>query len=254
MHLSSAFLPGSRSAGEKTSGRVDQRVFIEEEIMEHRTRYFISGFIILAIGLALGAGLFSGRVAVVSADQGPLVDGQPQQPTPTGSIRDQADPQPAPMGAAAHYYMSYAANEFHSTHSDLTYASFGAAIYALNIPGGGFSFKLPVSLPNGSQVLSITTYVVDNSASNMSIQLYRVTLATAAQGELASVTTAALTNSTAVQSVTMSGAPIAVIDTTNYAYSIRYAPVITGSAHEMVGVKIEFIPPPGYLYLPFAHQ
>jgi hypothetical protein len=228
----------------------------EEETMKHLIRYIISGFVILAIGLALGGSLFPGSVAVVSADnEGPLVDGQPQQPTPETSIPDQPAPPPDLQAAATSYTWTYAANEFHSTHSDLTYSSYGPAIYALNIPVGSFSFKLPVNLPDGSQVTSITIYVVDNSAaSNMSIQFYRVNPTNSTQIELDSTTTVGLPTSSAVQPVTMTGTPITTIDKTHYSYAIRYAPLIVGNLHQMVAVQIEFIPPLGYTYLPFVER
>ena len=205
--------------------------------------------IILVIGLVLGFLMHFGNGTVVSAAEGPIIDGQ-VQPEQDDALPDQAINSPTTLSSVT-YYRSYAANEFHSTHSDLTYASYGPAIYALNIPAGGFSFKLPIDLPNGVEVTYITVYVVDNTADyNLNIQFYRVRLSNATQVELDSVSTASLPVSTAVQSVTMFGNPIAIIDTFNYAYAIRYAPVITGSAHQMVGVRIGYqAPTVGFLPL-----
>lgn len=218
--------------------------------MKHLIRYFISGSVILAIGLALGASLFSGSVAVVSADEeGPLVDGQVQQPTPDTSMPDQTAPPTTFLAAATSATWSYAANEFHPNHYALTYASYGPAIYALNIPSS-YSFKMPVGLPNGSQVTRITFYVVDNSTNNMSLQFYRINLTNATQIELGSTSTSGLPTSPNVQAVSITGTPIATIDNTLYAYTLRYAPLITGSEHQLVGAKIEFIPPVGFTYLP----
>jgi hypothetical protein len=199
----------------------------------------ITGAVILAVGMALGGGM------VASAAEAPLVDGQ-SQPAQDASISDPAGPS-APLAGATLYRM-YAANEFHSTHSDLTYASYGPAIYALAIPGGGFSFKLPLDLPNAAQVTRITIYLVDNDDThNMSMQFYRVKLSNATQIELDSVSTVSLPSSSAVQTVTMTGAPITITDSTQYAYCIRYAPVIIGNLHQMVGVRVEYTAPSGYL-------
>jgi hypothetical protein len=213
--------------------------------MKHLIGFIIFGTVILTIGPVLGGSLHSEIGAVASATAAAIVDGQSQSTLGT-SLPDPASSSPLLAGATV--YRSYAANEFHSTHSDLTYASFGPAIYALNIPAGGFSFKLPVDLPNGVQVSRITVYLVDNSpGSNMTIQLYRVNLSNATQIELSSVSTSGLPTSSAVQTVSMSGSPLAVIDTVNYAYALRYAPTITGSLHQIVGAQIE------YNFLPAAY-
>jgi hypothetical protein len=209
--------------------------------MKHLIRFFLAGAVILALGLALGGSLRPGSGAVANAQSPGPIDGQDIPPLDT-SMPDEVAAGPAALGGPTH--RTYSANEFLSTHSDLTYASYGPAIYALSIPGGGFSFKLPLDLPNGSQVTSITVFLVDNTPSyNMSIQFYRVTVSTAAQIELDSVSTVGLPTSSAVQSVTMTGSPIAIINTFNYAYTIRYAPVITGNLHQMVGVRIYYIAP-----------
>jgi hypothetical protein len=221
--------------------------------------FMIVGIVILAIGLAVGLNLHPGSGSVASAQEGPMIDGQTadgaafDQQTQDGTLIDgqaqtesdssKADQVITPTYgvSAATNYRSYAANEFHSTHSNLTYASYGPAIYALAIPGGGFSFKLPLDLPNGAQVTRITVYLVDNDAThNMSIQFYRVTLSNATQYEISSVSTVNLPTSPNVQTVTMVGAPITIIDTTQYTYCIRYAPVIIGNLHQMVGVRVEY--------------
>jgi hypothetical protein len=207
--------------------------------MKRLIGFMIVGIVILAIGLAVGINLHPGSGSVASAQEGPIIDGQ-VQPDSDFSIPDEVTAPANPLFAATQY-RSYAANEFHTTHSNLTFASYGPAIYALNIPGGGYSFKLPIDLPNGATVTRITVYLVDNSADyNMSIQFYRVKLSNATQIELDSVSTVGLPTSSAVQSVIMDGTPIATIDYSNYAYAIRYAPVITGNLHQIVGVRFEY--------------
>jgi len=219
--------------------------------MKHLIGFIIFVTVILSIGLALGGSLHLGIGAVASATEAPVVDGQ-ALPAPGASLPEPAAPSALLAGATV--YRTYSANEFHSTHSDLTYASYGPAIYALAIPGGGFSFKLPIDLPNGVQVSRITIYLVDNSPdSNMSIQFYRINPTNATQIELDSVSTVGLPTSTAVQTVTMSGSPITIINTVNYAYALRYAPLITGNLHQMVGARIEYNFPPA-AYLPFVSK
>jgi hypothetical protein len=113
---------------------------------------------------------------VARAAEGQNVDGQ-IQPMPDTSLPAQEQDPLLPLLINAKQYRSYLATDFQSTHSDLTFASYGPAIYALNIPSGGFSFKMQIDLPNGAQISRITIYVVDNNADkNMSFQHYRVKL------------------------------------------------------------------------------
>jgi len=207
--------------------------------MKRSIRFIIAGAVILALGQALGGSLRPGSGAVANA-QGES-DGQ-IRPMPDASMRGEVAAAAAPSGGAT-AYRTYWGNEFLSTHSNLTYASSGPAIYALALQGS-FAFKLPVDLPNGSEVNSITIYLVDNSAgNNMTIRFYSIYPTTSTQYELTSASTAGLPTNPGVQTVTMSGAPITIIDTVNYAYALVYEPVITGSLHQMVGARIQYIPP-----------
>jgi len=221
----------------------------KEIAMNRLIRYILVGFVILVLGLGLGFGLRIGVGSVASAQEGPLIDGQPQADL-DGSTLEQETTVSVPMASAVVYKM-YWANEFLSTHSDLTYASYGSTLYALAIPGGGFSFKLPLDLPNGVQVTSIMVYFVDNNSTyNMSFQLYRINPATAAQVELDSISTSGMPTSPDVQYVTVTGTPITVINNVDYAYTIRYAPVIVGSSHAISGVRVGYqYPAVGYLPL-----
>jgi len=152
----------------------------------------------------------------------------------------------APAGSAcsatgATYSQAFSSAEFLSTNSELTYSALGQSLYATAVPSGGYSFRLPLHLPDGASVTAIKFFVIDNdSGNNMSLQLYVMTLENGVQSELASITTAALPTSTGVQSVQITGSPIVTIDYATRAYALRYAPVITGTNHRLVGVRITY--------------
>jgi hypothetical protein len=217
------------------------------ETMKRSNGLVIGGIVILAIGAILGFGFHYGSVA--SAQEGLLVDGQVQAEVDDSNSEQVTNPPVTMAGAVS--YLTLASYEFQPTHSDLTFASYGPAIYALNIPAGGYSFKAPVSLPNGASVTNIKIFLVDNSAdSNMYIQFYRIRMSNSTQTELDWVSTVGLPPSTAVQTVAMTGAPISIIDNIQYAYSIRYQPVITGSEHQIVAAQIQYqLPVAAYMPL-----
>jgi hypothetical protein len=206
----------------------------------------LPGLIIALLGLLLAVISQPGSGTAASTPEPPTIDGQVMSST---AVSEAARPD-TPAAPGPTMYRTIPSFEFHPTTSNLTYSSYGSAIYALAIPGGGFSIKAEVDLPNGAQVTRITVYVVDNSSTdNMSIQFYRTQLSTSDQIELDSVSTAALPTSTAVQTVSMSGTPIAIIDNSQYAYCLRYGPVITGNAHMLVGARVDFNVPTGFLPL-----
>lgn len=181
---------------------------------------------------------------VTSTRQLPIADGQPL----LASSALELLPSKAVASSGPVYYRTYGSYEFRSAHSDLTYAPSGGGLYALAIPPGGQSFKAPVDLPNGAQVNRIRFYVIDNSASDMTLALYQVEPAVSTgQSEIAWVSTSGLASSTAVRTVTITGTPIVTIDNLRYAYALRYAPVIAGMAHMLVGAQIEFSLPTNYL-------
>jgi hypothetical protein len=205
----------------------------------------LTGSIIVTLGLILSGTFQPGRGTAASTPEPPTVDGQI---VPSTAASEAAQPDAPAAGGVL--YRSIASYEFQSTTSDLTYSSYGPAIYALAIPGGGFSFKAPLVLPYGAQVTRITLYVVDNSdSSNMSFQFYRVNLSNSTQIEVDSVSTVGLPSSSGVQTVSMFGSPIAIIDNSLYAYCLRYAPVITGNLHQLVGARVEYTVPSGFLPL-----
>jgi hypothetical protein len=152
----------------------------------------------------------------------------------------------APAGSAcsatgATYAQTFGGLEFRPGHSGLEYAPVGASIYATAIPSGGQSLRLPVHLPDGAFVTGITFYVVDNDAGNdMTLQLYATSPESYNQTGIAGVTTAALPVSASVQAVTMTGSPIVTINNSIHSYLLRYGPVITGSNHLLVGVRITY--------------
>ena len=197
-----------------------------------------------AAGMVIPPAVSTVTPVVTSTTQLPVADGQPLLASSASGLL----PSKAVASSGPVYYRTYGAYEFHPVHSDLTYAPSGAGLYALSIPGGAVSFKAPVDLPNGAQVNSISFYVIDNSASNMTLQLYRVEpAASMGQSQIASVSTSGLAISTTVRTVTITGTPIVTIDNLRYVYMLRYQPVISGTNHMLVGAQIEFSLPTNYL-------
>jgi hypothetical protein len=107
-------------------------------------------------------------------------------------------------------------------------------------------------LSNGARVTSISFYVVDNSETeNMKLEFYRTEpAANISQYQIGYVTTANLPTSPDVQTVTLPGIPIIEkIDYVHYAYQLRYEPVIAGTSHLLVGARVEYSLPTGFLPL-----
>ena len=213
------------------------------------SRGVIIAVVILTSGFVLQTSPQTEREMVVLATEGPpVIDGQVQL-TPDISPPDEMVPLDAKQSDST-LTKVYSGNEFISTNSDLTYSSSGPAIYALNIPAGGYSFKLPLNLPDGVQITRITVYVVDNDPdATIWVSLYRINPLNKNQSQIDYVSTTGLPTSSSVQSVVMSGTPIATIDNTQYAYCIRYAPLIVGNLHQLAGVKVEYNYPVT-IYLP----
>ena len=153
----------------------------------------------------------------------------------------------APAGSAcsatgATYTQTFAGWEFRPTHSDLTFAPVGAALHALALPAGGQSFKAPLHLPDGASVTAISMFVIDNDpVNNMTLQI-AVNNPSVSFGQSfpASISTTNTVTSPNIQTVQLLGAPILTIDNSTNAYTFRYPPVITGSTHLLVGVRITY--------------
>jgi len=214
---------------------------------------FLEIFVIVLAG-GLAALLLAGHIlpgysqVVPTPPPSPLVDGLPA-PSLDVPGPDQAGATSV-LGPTA--YLMVGSWEFMPTLSTLTYGVYGAAMYAVSIPGSGVSFKTPVHLPNGAQVTKVSFYIVDSSSTdNMTLQFYRTQPAVStSQYEIGFVTTASLPTTAAVQTVSIIGAPVlTTIDNTQYAYCLRYAPVITGTAHMLVGARIDYSVPTYYLPL-----
>jgi hypothetical protein len=217
--------------------------------MKRLAAWLFTGLIVAATGLGLASVLRSGSGVVAGPAVPPLVAG--------ASVDAASNPGPivrvAPAAADATLSRTYAANEFRPNHSDLTFAPSGPAMYATSLPIGDNSFRCPLDLPQGAQLKRITFYVVDNSATrDLLLLLYQVEPSALAQTEIASVTTNGLPTSPAVQSVVISGTPLATIDNARYAYALRYRPIIVGSAHLLVGATVEYSLPSGFL--PFVNK
>jgi hypothetical protein len=172
-----------------------------------------------------------------------MVDGLIQD---SSTVADTALP-PLPAPGPHVYHRTYGGSDFHTTNSDLTYSAYGMSIYATAIPGGGFSLRQVLDLPDGAQITRIDFYVIDNdSTSHMTMQLYRSTPSTASQISLATISTTV--HSPDVQTLSITGSPIATLSTSASTYALRYAPVITGMTHLLVGAHVEYTLP--IIYLP----
>ena len=193
----------------------------------------------------------SGGAQAVSTSNTPeplLADGLPVE------IQPAAEPaQPAAVAATGPvYYRTIAGSEFRPSHSDLTFAPAGAAMYALTIPSSQ-SFKRPLELPNGAQVTKISMFAIDNDpVNNMTLQLTRNNPAVSVGQTFVSTfsTTNAVTGPS-IQTISVDGSvtPIITVDNSTFNYALRYQPTIVGDFHVLVGVRIEFTLPTGFLPL-----
>jgi hypothetical protein len=214
--------------------------------MKQIVRMIIAGAVILAMGLGLGASLNPGSAAAAEVAEGQVQPGlnasMPEQPAAS-----------AVLAAGATLYRVFTSFEFRPSHSTLTYATSGVGIYATNLPGS-YYFTAPVILPNGVQVTRITFYVVDNnSTENLTFEFYQVNPGTNSQDIIGTaISTSALPTSPNPQSVAMTGSPIATIDS-QYGYTLRYDPVITGSGHLLLGARVEYSYPAAD-YLPYISK
>lgn len=200
-----------------------------------------SGLFVVAFGLLMAGILRPSGTTAASEPTPPIVDGQPAQDTSTA-----APDQPDSPASGPTLYRTFGSYEFRPGDSNLTFAPFGSAIYAVNIPGSSSAFKAPLVLPNASQVTRVSFYIVDNNPTyNMTLQFYRTQpSANTSQYEIGYITTAGLPTSSAVQTVTIYGAPtLTLIDNNLYAYSLRYTPVVAGNSHMLVGARVEYSVP-----------
>jgi hypothetical protein len=150
------------------------------------------------------------------------------------------------------YYKTYTAFEFQPSISTLTFAPAAAALYVVDLPAGGPSFKKALDLSNGAQITRIDVYVVDNSASyDMSVGLfYCEPSSEAGQYSVIELTSSGFPTSLLVQTISATGNPIITVDNTTRQYYLRYGPVITGSDHMLVGARVQYTLP--VIYLPKA--
>ena len=147
------------------------------------------------------------------------------------------------------YAKTYGGYEFLALSSDLTYGTHGTGMYATSVPIK--SFRLALSLPNGAQVLTATIFLVDNDpVNNMAVHLISYTASLTTSTNIATADTSALPNSPAVQSISMSGSPHVTLDNNSHGYAILYQPIITGTAHMLVGARLEYTLPTSILALP----
>jgi hypothetical protein len=180
----------------------------------------------------------------VELTEPPLADGAPLEYL-TISPHGQA-PALAPAAVAV-YTRNYSGSEFRPNDSDLTFAATAAGLYATSVTAGGNSFRRPLDLPNGAQIVQITAYFIDqNPTSNMTLELVRHNpSAGTAQVYLDTLTSTG--SSASVQTIVSTPSPVVTIDNALNAYALRYQPAITGTSHILVGAKVEFSVPTAYL-------
>jgi hypothetical protein len=196
---------------------------------------------VAVIGLAVLGLIFvnarSGDVwaAVAPTASVPMKDGLPAE-----DVIYVEPAQPSAVGGPT-YTRTYAGIEFHAAPSDLPFKNTGFGIYATSIPAGGFSFKLPLDLPNGAQVTKVTAYVVDNDpTANITIGITRTNPSSISFDTLASFSTTNANTSASIQEISITGSPIFTVDNATYAYFLRDQPAITGQNHILYGARLEY--------------
>jgi hypothetical protein len=230
-----------------------------EDPMKRLIGVIVLGLVVAVVGMGAAGARQPGAVTAAARAPGvitgaadlsgpPLADGAPY----TVLTPPQGDPAASPAAVGPTYYRTYSGIEFMPTTSNLTYSALGTGRYALAIPGCCFSLRRPLDLPNGAQMTAITLYAIDNDVTyDIVLQLYRIApSAGGSQAELDSLATIGANASS--QTVTSTGSPITTIDNSLYAYSLRYAPVITGQDHLLVGVRVEYTVPTAFL--PFVSR
>jgi hypothetical protein len=153
----------------------------------------------------------------------------------------QAEIMDATASSVPVYHRTYAGFEFMPSHSDLTFAPYGDGIYATTIPAGGQYFKKALDLPDGSEIKRIDLYVIDVSETyNMTAQLVAFAPASGGQDVIIALSTSALPASINIQTVSVTGNPIVILDNNGNQYYLRYQPVTPGNAHVLIGIHIEY--------------
>ncbi len=105
------------------------------------------------------------------------------------------------------------------------------------------SFIAPIFLPQGSQIIEIVYYVVDNSsAKNLDLHLISFNPLAESLALLNDSSTASLPASIDPQSLTVSGNPLATIDNSTRSYAIVIQPTVASMEQQIVGVHIHYTP------------
>jgi hypothetical protein len=146
------------------------------------------------------------------------------------------------------YYRTFAGTRFQSLSSELTYAAIGGAMYATNIPAGGFSFTVDFDLPRGAEITEVVFFVRDNhDPNNMNLSLRSYNPATDQVFTLASAVTSGA--NPAIQTIVIPVDPPVKVNPTITAYRLRVAPTIGSSAHLLYGARVGYTIPTAYLPL-----
>jgi len=118
--------------------------------------------------------------------------------------------------------------------SDVVYYNVGGA-YLVSGAGG---LVAPVHLPHGATVTEFKVYFYDNSASDLTIFLYRVALSNGPYGTMATLSTSGVPGYTSASAPSISFNPV---DNANYAYVVNvYCSAWNSTNLEIKGVSIKY--------------
>ena len=113
------------------------------------------------------------------------------------------------------------------------------------------SFRLPINLPDGAQVITVTFFIVDDDpVADVNLAVISYTPAITIATNLTSTTTAGLPITTSVQAVAFAGRPLLTIDNAAAGYALRFAPIISTSvALQIAGARVDYALPTNFLPL-----
>jgi hypothetical protein len=203
---------------------------------------------IAAAILLVLAGL-AAAIAEPAIGQAPARWPMPAAATPLAPDEVSAPAQPSNPQAVSGplYAKTYGGFEFRPTTSDMGYNSVGNAIYATTLVLNK-SFRLPINLPTGAQVITVTFFLVDDDPVNdMNLAVISYTADSTSATSITNTTTAGMPVSTSVQSLSFASSPIFTVDNASSGYALRYGPIITGTLHELVGARVYFTLPISFL-------
>jgi hypothetical protein len=153
------------------------------------------------------------------------------------------------------YAKTYGGYEFRPSVSDLGYGSANNALYATTLVSGK-SFRLPINLPNGAQVITVTFFYLDNdpvaTVNGITMGVISYTAESAIATSITNTTTSSMTVSATVQSLSFAGNPLFTVDNASTGYRLSFSPTVSGTVQlpalqQIVGVRVNFALPTSFL-------